>query len=95
MTGRIARGDLDDADGAPDLRRSHPDELEVILDQLAAAGVHNVLALRGDPAEGRGTPWKSTDGGLEYASELVELIQRQHGRGGRGGGFPRGAPDAA
>src|SRR3954471_2819054 len=49
-------------------------ELERILDALAATGVQNVLALRGDPVGGPGTEWTATDGGLNYACELVELV---------------------
>ena len=50
-------------------------ELAVILGQLEDAGVRNVLALRGDPPGGPGTPWVSTDGGVEYAAELVSYIR--------------------
>jgi methylenetetrahydrofolate reductase (NADPH) len=53
------------------------EEIEDILDALAAAGVENVLALRGDPVGGPGTPWTATDGGLSYACELVELVRRR------------------
>ncbi|MCD6639382.1 MAG: methylenetetrahydrofolate reductase [NAD(P)H] [Nocardioides sp.] len=48
-------------------------ELEAILDEYQAAGVHHVLALRGDPAEGPRAEWVPVEGGLTYASELVEL----------------------
>lgn len=54
------------------------DELADILDSLAGAGVANVLALRGDPAGGPGTPWVSTDGGVDYAADLVSLV-KAHG----------------
>ncbi|HET6166450.1 MAG TPA: methylenetetrahydrofolate reductase [NAD(P)H] [Marmoricola sp.] len=53
-------------------------ELDDILDSLAAAGVDNVLALRGDPVGGPGTAWTATDGGLSYASELVSLIRARN-----------------
>ncbi len=53
-------------------------ELEAILDTYAAAGVHHVLALRGDPQEGPRAPWTATQGGLDHATELVELA---HARG--------------
>ncbi len=49
------------------------EELETILDSFAAAGVSNVLALRGDPKEGPRAEWTPTEGGFTYASELVEL----------------------
>ncbi len=51
------------------------DEIAGILGQLDEAGVRNVLALRGDPPGGPGTPWESTEGGVEYAAELVEYIR--------------------
>jgi methylenetetrahydrofolate reductase (NADPH) len=43
------------------------------LDEMAAAGIENVLALRGDPPPGEGE-WRKTEGGLEYSSELVSLL---------------------
>jgi methylenetetrahydrofolate reductase (NADPH) len=45
---------------------------------MQAAGIDNVLALRGDPPAGE-EAWTKTDGGLEYSRELVELIS---------GGYP-------
>jgi methylenetetrahydrofolate reductase (NADPH) len=50
------------------------EEIALILQQLGEAGVRNVLALRGDPPGGPGTAWESTEGGVEYAAELVEYI---------------------
>jgi methylenetetrahydrofolate reductase (NADPH) len=49
------------------------DELDEILTAYAEAGVHNVLALRGDPKEGPRAEWTPTEGGFTHASELVEL----------------------
>jgi len=49
-------------------------ELRQVIGNYADAGVHNVLALRGDPPEGPGTPWVSTPAGVDYASELVALL---------------------
>jgi len=51
-------------------------ELEEILDSLARAGVANVLALRGDPPAGPGTPWTATAGGLNHACDLVAQVRR-------------------
>ncbi|MGL5823542.1 MAG: methylenetetrahydrofolate reductase [NAD(P)H] [Nocardioides sp.] len=51
-------------------------DLVGILNAYAAAGVRNVLALRGDPPGGPAAPWTVTDQGLNYASELVALARR-------------------
>ena len=48
-------------------------DLRATLDEMRAAGIDNVLALRGDPPAGQET-WTATEGGLEYSRELVELI---------------------
>ncbi|MFZ1926264.1 MAG: methylenetetrahydrofolate reductase [NAD(P)H] [Solirubrobacteraceae bacterium] len=52
-------------------------ELRVTLDEMQAAGVDNVLALRGDPPAGE-HDWVKTEGGLEYSRELVELIRTDY-----------------
>jgi methylenetetrahydrofolate reductase (NADPH) len=49
-------------------------ELRATLDEMLAAGIDNVLALRGDPPAGQ-QEWAKTDGGLEFSSELVALIR--------------------
>jgi methylenetetrahydrofolate reductase (NADPH) len=49
------------------------DELRRTLDQMAEAGVENVLALRGDPPQGQ-ERWTKTEGGFEYSQELVALL---------------------
>jgi methylenetetrahydrofolate reductase (NADPH) len=53
------------------------DELSSILSDVAAAGIDNVLALRGDPPRGEAT-WTPHPQGLSYARELVELIGAEH-----------------
>jgi len=57
------------------------DEIAAVLDEVAAAGVQNVLALRGDPPKGEQvfTPHPE---GFRYASELVAFIRSQAGRWG-------------
>ena len=50
-------------------------ELRQVVGGYASAGVRNVLALRGDPPGGLGTPWEQHPDGLRYAVELVELVR--------------------
>ena len=50
------------------------DQLNEWLDQAAAAGIENIMALRGDPPKGEES-FQAVDGGLQYANELVQLIQ--------------------
>jgi methylenetetrahydrofolate reductase (NADPH) len=52
-------------------------ELRTTLEEMRAAGIDNVLALRGDPPAGQ-EAWIKTDGGLEYSRELVELISADY-----------------
>jgi methylenetetrahydrofolate reductase (NADPH) len=53
------------------------EELDEILAAYEEAGVHNVLALRGDPKEGPRAEWTPTEGGFVHASELVALASRR------------------
>jgi len=52
------------------------DDLTSVLDELAEAGVHNVMALRGDPPRGQGAFTPHADG-FRHASELVAFIRSQ------------------
>jgi methylenetetrahydrofolate reductase (NADPH) len=52
-------------------------ELRATLEEMRAAGVDNVLALRGDPPAGQ-QDWVKTEGGLEYSRELVGLIRADY-----------------
>ncbi len=52
------------------------DEIAAVLDELAQAGVRNVMALRGDPPRGE-TTFTPHPEGFRYASELVAFIRSQ------------------
>src|SRR5882757_5017936 len=68
-------------------------ELRGLFDEYASHGIENLLALRGDPPKGqeRFTP---TDGGCEYATDLIDLI-REDGRFAiLCAAFPEKHPDA-
>jgi methylenetetrahydrofolate reductase (NADPH) len=70
------------------------EELEEMLDSMTAAGIENVLALRGDPPRGR-PDWVPHPGGLRYSTELVALIRDRHDTVGIGGAcFPEVHPEA-
>jgi methylenetetrahydrofolate reductase (NADPH) len=52
------------------------DEVADLLDEVAAAGVQNVLALRGDPPRGE-SAFKPHPGGFRFASELIAFIRAE------------------
>lgn len=52
---------------------STKDEVRTILEHYHNAGITDILALRGDPADGPAAPWVPTPGGFTHAVELVEL----------------------
>ncbi len=70
------------------------EEIEGILDTYTAAGVNHVMALRGDPSDGPRAAWTPTEGGLTYASELVELVRRRGDFRIGVAAFPEGHPTA-
>jgi methylenetetrahydrofolate reductase (NADPH) len=69
------------------------DELRTILDGMSAAGIENVLALRGDPPRGE-TEWRAHPGGLSYSTELASLISADYDACVGGACFPEIHPEA-
>ncbi len=69
------------------------EELCVILDGIAAAGIENVLALRGDPPRGE-TEWRPHPGGLHYSTELAALISERYPFAIGAACFPEVHPEA-
>ncbi len=70
------------------------EELAEILDRYAAAGIENVLALRGDPPQGQ-TNFVAPEGGLKSAAELTEFITSGWDFTVGGACFPEVHPEAA
>jgi methylenetetrahydrofolate reductase (NADPH) len=69
------------------------EELELILDGIADAGIDNVLALRGDPPRGE-TEWTAHPGGLRYSTELTALITERYPFAVGAACFPEVHPEA-
>ncbi len=53
------------------------EEIASVLDELAASGIENVIALRGDPPRGA-TSFVRHEGGFGSASELVAFIRARY-----------------
>ena len=71
------------------------ESLREIIDRIAAAGIDNILALRGDPPRGQ-TDFVQPEGGLGSAAELAGLISEIHPELAIGGSsFPEVHPEAA
>jgi methylenetetrahydrofolate reductase (NADPH) len=70
------------------------DDLRAALDQMCAAGIDNVLALRGDPPKGSST-FVKTEGGLAYGSELAALVAAEYGFCIVGACYPEVHPEAS
>lgn len=54
------------------------EKIETALAEAYNAGCQNILALRGDPPRDQDA-WTATEGGFQYASDLVTFIREQYG----------------
>ena len=55
---------------------STADQLREYLEKAKSVGVDHIVALRGDPPKGSDT-FQQTEGGFQYANELVELLNSE------------------
>ncbi len=94
VTSRIAEESRLLAVGHLTLVGQSRDEIADVLKQYAAAGIHHVLALRGDPQGGPRAPWETHPGGMTHAIDLVELARDLGGFTIGVAAFPEGHPDA-
>ncbi|MGD9780774.1 MAG: methylenetetrahydrofolate reductase [Kiritimatiellia bacterium] len=70
-------------------------DLAAQIDRIHAAGIRNVMALRGDPPRGE-SEFKPAPDGLAHASDLVALIKSRHPDVCCGvAGYPETHPEAA
>jgi len=69
-------------------------ELRDVIAQYAGEGVHTILALRGDPPQGPGTPWTAHPDGLANATDLVTLIASMGDFSIGVAAFPEGHPES-
>ncbi len=71
---------------------SSRDDIYGILKRYDDSGIHNILALRGDPPKNQPN-WNPQHQDFKFASELVEFIKRHFPHMGIGvAGFPEGHP---
>lgn len=69
------------------------EDMKRILDRYAEGGVHNILALRGDPPVTAGNDFPT--GEFPHAADLVDFIRNNYPEMGIGvAGFPEGHPGA-
>lgn len=70
------------------------EELVDVIGQYGDQGVSTILALRGDPPTGLDTPWVPHPGGLNHATDLVELIRSLGDFSVGVAAFPEGHPES-
>ena len=64
------------------------EELRGVLEEARALGVRNILALRGDPPDGK--EFTQTEGGFQFSRELVAFVRDFGGFSIGTAGFPEG-----
>jgi methylenetetrahydrofolate reductase (NADPH) len=70
------------------------EDIAAVIRRYDDEGIHNILALRGDPPVGCG-PWKTDPRGFAYATDLVAFIKENFPHMCIGvAGFPEGHPES-
>lgn len=67
------------------------EEIKAIVNEIKSLGIHNILALRGDPPKDN-PHWQPNEYNFKYSSELCAFIRKTHGDyfGIGVAGFPEG-----
>ena len=73
---------------------STQDDLAALLNQYKAAGIENILALRGDAPDGA-TEFEAVAGGFSYATDLVKFVRKQEGFSIAVATYPEGHPESS
>ncbi len=73
---------------------SSRDDMRALARDLAAGGIENIMALRGDPPKGE-ERFAQTPDGFRYASELIAMLAREFGFCIGAGAYPEIHPEAA
>jgi len=68
-------------------------DLAGLLNQYKAAGMQNILALRGDAPEGQES-FQAVQGGFAYATDLVKFVREQQGFSIAVATYPEGHPES-
>ncbi|MDQ6973360.1 MAG: methylenetetrahydrofolate reductase [NAD(P)H] [Mariprofundaceae bacterium] len=72
---------------------STKEQLAALLNEYAAAGIENILALRGDAPDGQDS-FEAVSGGFSHATDLIELIRAQGGFSIACATYPEGHPES-
>jgi methylenetetrahydrofolate reductase (NADPH) len=70
-------------------------EVDAVIEAYTQAGVHHIVALRGDPAGGISEPYAPHPGGYRNAADLVAGIKRQADVEVTVSAYPEKHPDSA
>lgn len=73
---------------------AEPEEISQYVAHLQAHGAHNILALRGDPPQGKEWDWES--GSFRHATDLIHYVRRENPEIGIGVAvYPAPHPESA
>jgi methylenetetrahydrofolate reductase (NADPH) len=72
---------------------STKEDLAVLLDEYAKAGIENILALRGDAPEGM-EKFEAVAGGFSYATDLIDFVHQRGDFSIACATYPEGHPES-